>query len=280
MDDAKGQFIIFPDPDDWVEPDYLERLLHLRTDYDADLSICERFHRNPELDKQKSVTVLDTETALEKLMLPDQFCGFTWNKLYDLNVIKSNNLRFDEELGMAQDLHFNIRYFPYCKKIVYDTTPLYHYDTEAGGVTTGKTALTPRKMSGLKTYVKIGEFAHDKHPRVEEISFSSLCNLCLEYIVIYYKKHEHSKEKLIEIRDTFKKYKKYFLSSDVYPARKKRFSSMVSIHPYLYYTANRVRWHVNHLREKGCKMKLAILFFISVAFGIVRYFYTRDKNIK
>ena len=29
IDVAKGKYIIFPDPDDWVEPDYLEKLRRL-----------------------------------------------------------------------------------------------------------------------------------------------------------------------------------------------------------------------------------------------------------
>ena len=37
---ARGAFIIFPDPDDWVEPRYLEKLMSLRESTQADLSIC------------------------------------------------------------------------------------------------------------------------------------------------------------------------------------------------------------------------------------------------
>ncbi len=247
IDNAKGQFIIFPDPDDWVEPNYLERLTALQSKFDADLCICERFHANPELDVPGIVTVLDTETALEKLMHPDLFCGFAWNKLYDLNVIKSNDLRFDEELGMAQDLHFNVRYFQCCRKIIYDTTPLYHYDKTTGGVTSGSVSLTQRKMSGLKTYIKIGELAQGKYPRVEEIAYSTLCNLCLEYIVIYYKKKVRSKAIIKEITDTFRTYRKIFYHCDVYPPRNKRFSRLVPIHPYLYYMARRADRYAERL---------------------------------
>ena len=44
IEHAKGEFIIFPDPDDWVELDYLERILALREEYDADLSICGHYY--------------------------------------------------------------------------------------------------------------------------------------------------------------------------------------------------------------------------------------------
>jgi glycosyltransferase involved in cell wall biosynthesis len=250
IENAKGRFIIFPDPDDWVEPNYLEKLLAARKEYDADLSICERFHINKALDEYKGVFVMDTEAALEKLMMPEYYCGFAWNKLFDLDVIKHNNLLFDEELGMAQDLHFCVRYFQYCKKIAYDTTPLYHYCVDTGGVTSGDTPLTPRKISGLLTYKKIAEIAHDKYPRVEEISYSSLCKLCLKYMVIYYKFKMNSKEMLINIKKEFCEFRKIFYRCDAYSAADKRFARLAVIHPYLYYTANRIEWHITNLMNR------------------------------
>ena len=39
MAEARGEFVIFPDPDDWVEPDYLEKLVSIREKSGADLSV-------------------------------------------------------------------------------------------------------------------------------------------------------------------------------------------------------------------------------------------------
>ena len=33
IENANGEFIIFPDPDDWVEPNYLENLINLNKQY-------------------------------------------------------------------------------------------------------------------------------------------------------------------------------------------------------------------------------------------------------
>ena len=37
IDNARGEFIVFPDPDDWVEPDYVASFLEFRERYQADL---------------------------------------------------------------------------------------------------------------------------------------------------------------------------------------------------------------------------------------------------
>ena len=161
-----------------------------------------------------------------------------------------NGLRYDLELGMLQDLHFNVRYFQYCNKIVYDPEPVYHYSIDTGGVTQGYTTLTPRKISGLQSYIKIAELMHDKFPRVEEMAYSSLCNMCLRYMIIYYRLNVRSRDKLKLIYDLYYNHRRYFYRSDIYGHNEKQFSRLAAIHPYLYYTAGRIRWHWNHLFSK------------------------------
>ena len=34
---ARGEWVVFPDPDDWIEPDYVEMFLHFQRQYQADL---------------------------------------------------------------------------------------------------------------------------------------------------------------------------------------------------------------------------------------------------
>ncbi|MBR4782081.1 MAG: glycosyltransferase [Lachnospiraceae bacterium] len=241
IEHASGEYIIFPDPDDWVEPDYLERLINLREEFKADLSICGHYHGTNIYDPEAELIVLTMEEALEKLMMPHSFCGYTWNKLYNLDIIKRNQLRFDVELGMVQDLHFNVRYFQYCEKIVYDPVPLYHHTIE-NGVTSRNTPLTTRKISGLLTYKKIADMTHGNYPNIERISYCSLCKMCLDYVDIYYKTKMNSKEILNLLQSNFVKYKKYFYNSKAFSVRFKRFSRLMVIHPRLYWYARRFYW--------------------------------------
>ena len=226
IEHAKGEFIIFPDPDDWVEPDYLEKLLALREKYNADLSICGHYNGKNIQNKKAFLSVLTTEEALEQLMMPRLFCGYAWNKLYSMEIIRNNDLRFDTELGMVQDLHFNVRYF----------------QLDSGGVTSRHTTLTPRKISGLKNYEKIAEITHVKYPHIESIAYASLCYMCLDDIYVYYKTGMKSKEIRDVLRKSFCKYRKIFYKSNAYTKRDKRFSSLAVILPRAYYYARRIYW--------------------------------------
>ena len=42
IDNAKGKYIIFPDPDDWVSEDYLSFLYGMHSVHHTDLEICGR----------------------------------------------------------------------------------------------------------------------------------------------------------------------------------------------------------------------------------------------
>ena len=51
--EAHGEYIAFVDSDDWVEPDYIERLLKACVENAAEMSICSyRYVDNEELEKQ------------------------------------------------------------------------------------------------------------------------------------------------------------------------------------------------------------------------------------
>ena len=239
IEQARGEYIIFPDPDDWVELDYLEKLLSIRERNGADLSICGHFdHIDGKIrvwNAGAKERVLNTEEAMNMLMRPNAYCGYAWNKLYRMDVIREHDLRFDTELGMMQDLHFAVRYFQYCKTVAYDPVPLYHYNHDSGGVTAIYSPLTKRKLSCFLTYRKIADLTKQDHPAIAILAYSSMCHMSLQYIFIYYRSRMKDKDTLKSLKNNYQQYKGYYLSSDAYTSYDKRFSWCVPISTRLYY---------------------------------------------
>ena len=248
IEKARGDWIIFPDPDDWVEPDYLEHLVSLRDSCDADLSICGFIEHNGgktiTYDKNTALRVMNKEESLEFVMMPDSFCGFAWNKLYSIDVIKHNHLHFDLELGMAQDLHFAVRYLTCCDRIVYDPRPLYHYSKDNGGVTSMKTPLTQRKLSGLKTYEKIAEITKGQYPKIAATAYYTLVDTCMQYLHIYYRSGMKCPSVLKQICGIIKKYRKYYTNERIYDSLYRKNVWLASVNPGLYYFLFRVRRYI------------------------------------
>ena len=256
IDHALGDYIIFPDPDDWVEPDYLERLAGILEASGADLSVCGHYdhidgRRRTWNEKAKS-EVLDQEQALERLMRPDSYCGYAWNKLYDLRLIRENGLRFDVALGMVQDLHFAVRYFLLISRVAYDPVPLYHYNHDSGGVTASYSPLTPRKLSCFETYRRIAALTEDSHPHIAAMARSSLCHMSLQYIYIYYRTRMKDGRILRQLEQNYLENRSFYLASDAYTRRDKMFSSAVPFSTRLYYLLTHAKKvYFNHFAPKG-----------------------------
>lgn len=250
IDHALGDLIVFPDPDDWVDTGYLQKLISIKEREHADLSICGHFKGDHIWNQNAQPVVLDTRSALYELMLPSSFCGFAWNKLYSMDILKKNALRFDEELGMVQDLHFNVRYFQYCSTIAYDPEPFYHYIVSDASVTSSKYSLNLRKLSGLATYKKIGQITHTGFPEIEKISYASLCKMCLDDMMIYYRSGMKDRKVLMLLQSDFRKYKSYFYNCTAYSHSHKSCSHFAVVHPYAYYMARRIYFRIYRLREK------------------------------
>lgn len=247
IDNAKGEYIIFPDPDDWVKEDYLQTLISLHAEYHSDLEICghyvvegdrEKAH-NPNAKEQ----LLERDEAIRVLMSPTGFCGFAVNKLYHMDIIRKHRLYFDVELGMAQDLHFAFRYMLNCGTVAYDPTPMYYYYQHIGGVTNVNAPLSARKLSGLLTYEKIAEIARKEFPEAEKTAYLTLANMSMHFMYIYYNSKTDDKALLRMLRDNFKKYKGYLFNNTIYSPRHKLLGHIAAVSPKLYYTVKKLFNH-------------------------------------
>ncbi len=243
IDVASGDFIIFPDPDDWVDENYLSSLIDLHNE--TQLEICGHYVVTPDSCKahnsQSTKTQLTKELAIINLLKSTSYCGFAWNKMYHLDIIKTNNLRFDEELGMAQDLHFAFRYMLFCNKIAYNPEPHYYYYQHEKGVTNINHPLTSRKISGLKTYEKLLELSKANVPEAVPLVCSTIANLNLNFIYIYYNSGMEDKDLLSSLTINFKKYSNYFLKNKDYSVFHKLLGAIALINTNLYFKLRKLK---------------------------------------
>jgi len=115
---AKGEFLLFTDSDDYVMPDYLEKMAKLQQKEDSDLVLCGFHHLYNGADIVKlpgeTATFYLEQFAKEFLLLYEKsFLNMPWNKLYRRNLAGS----FDTSLSLGEDLLFNLQYLKKCKKI-------------------------------------------------------------------------------------------------------------------------------------------------------------------
>ena len=136
IDRAEGSFITFVDPDDWLDPDYLEILYLKMMEYDADVAIatykkysvsdgCYYFHV---FDQDYYEKVYTGDELLAELPYRESFdstFNVSWGKLFKRSLLYS--LVFNEQRVMGEDLEFNFKVFLRLNKCLYIHKPLYNF---------------------------------------------------------------------------------------------------------------------------------------------------------
>lgn len=130
---ANGELVVFVDCDDWVDKDYLEFFADTIEKYDVDMVSCGFMVETDKNSRakglfQNSGTVIDRNEMLQRIVsLSGTVMGYTWNKVYKLDIIKENNLKFAEDVDLMEDAIFNVQYASAARKFYYTTEPYYHY---------------------------------------------------------------------------------------------------------------------------------------------------------
>ncbi len=158
LDLAKGRYIGFADPDDFVHPEMFERLLELIRDNEADISLCleQAFNdgeTEPDFSEKKDIEIrLENHDDYIKHFM-DSFTGpigWSWNKLYKAELF--NNIRYREY--KLEDIILNAEISAKVKKAVWTNERLYAYRVRTDSETAaGKKDISlPAAESFWKTY--------------------------------------------------------------------------------------------------------------------------------
>lgn len=160
LDAAKGEYIAFIDDDDWVEPDFLEFLLNLILENNADISICGAADKA--FDEKK---IMNTEEALIELM---------WRRKYGvgfpLKLIKReclNGLRFPEEVKY-DDIALMYKVIAESERIAYHGMPKYNitrHENNNSAWTTNHSLLDAKTLDEyLNSYRARTEWLSERFP--------------------------------------------------------------------------------------------------------------------
>lgn len=114
LDNAKGDYIVFVDADDYVEDHFLEHLMSV--DADFVLSGFQKFGIQSSISKPKGVSSFSIEELPfywnTSPIINYLYCLST-SKRFKASILRDNGIRFNESLFFSEDMFFNMIYMSY-----------------------------------------------------------------------------------------------------------------------------------------------------------------------
>ena len=139
---AKGEWVCFIDPDDYVAPDYLDTLLKAtERNTDIAMSTCvafddQRSARQHFFPESFTARAADEKVELFRQLMDGSYTqpkgfvtaiGVPWGKLYRHAFLQEHGLQFDAALPRMRDNLFNMQAFQLAHEIVYVYYAGYYY---------------------------------------------------------------------------------------------------------------------------------------------------------
>lgn len=142
--EARGKYITFVDADDWIEPNMYEIMCDKIENNNSDMAMC-NFIREYEDKIKNEVEELpfegekvfyDNSSIIDNLIKnmigtkslnSKSIMASVWRMVFKLDFIKENNIVFDKNIIIGEDMIFCIDYLKRCKSVTVLDNVLYHY---------------------------------------------------------------------------------------------------------------------------------------------------------
>lgn len=141
LDNITGDYVMFVDSDDWLEPNACEVLIEKIVNERLDVLIFNFYNEySAKSVKNKAYTYnikddnfinkMQAKVLAPMMKIPDfdvNFIGFTWNKIVSSKAIDNHKFPFENKKAIFEDVIFYYTLFEKTKKIGLCNEYLYHY---------------------------------------------------------------------------------------------------------------------------------------------------------
>lgn len=236
LDAAKGEYIMFVDSDDWIEPDTLEVMLPLLQNTGADLAVCSfQITKTFPADTTAVRHLFPGQTLSMEAVLADQctpnawIYTAPWAKLYSRDLF--DGIRFPVGF-IYEDSAVWHRILGKCRTIALTDRVLYNYRAHPNSITSS--AFSVKHTDHLAAWVDRTLYCHKKgwHDWKQHTIRMYMAKFFEYYThferneenLVYFKRMEHGLRKLLP----------FLLQHGDIPLRHKLYLILICIHPSLY----------------------------------------------
>ncbi|HCH2936828.1 TPA: glycosyltransferase family 2 protein [Vibrio parahaemolyticus] len=238
IEKSNGDYLIFVDSDDYLQPDYISYMMSLAESSCAEFIMSKNCRLFPTNEKVKDdisdiIELWAPERAAAELLYPGRIEIGCWNKLFLKSFIVNNNIEFPENLYMGEGLNFIVNAAQKANKVCVGNRRVYNYrkDNQQSATTVVN---IPKYVNALSALDDIDN---------NKIINSSIMNMSLmyhKYMTTYLALHtifvtrenEKYKKEVSEYKRYLRKHYFNFLRAD-FPVPLKIKITLFSISPHV-----------------------------------------------
>lgn len=163
----KGEYTLFVDSDDWVEPDMIEFLVYQIEKNDADVATCSMMINENKPTGSFTHETLRRLDVLKKFLLHKELRGSLCSKLVKTSLL--HKITFDEVIGYGEDALFCWQFLQRIDKAVLTDKQLYHYRMNQTSIS--HSAFGKQKLTGHRVWSMICSDCDKLYPEFSEIAY-------------------------------------------------------------------------------------------------------------
>lgn len=185
LEAATGEYLMFADGDDWLEPDCVEYLVSLMESNGCEMATSDAVFttRNRIQNEEDNIRVCSSEDAMAAILYVNIPLG-PWNKIYTTSVVRKHHLCFDIP-WFGEGLYFSVMAAQYSNRVAIGHRKVYNYrlNNPNSGLTKHEVQHGINALYNIKNIERKIEIKTPTTIHAVNWHYCYNCNFLMQYII-------------------------------------------------------------------------------------------------
>ena len=233
---AKGEYITFADPDDFLNKDMYKILYENAKNYNSDITIC-----SVNEIRENVIATEDNTGKINKYSKKDAINGYfndiypfnhnyLWNKLFKRAMF--DEIKLNEKITYQEDSEIMIKLLNLSENIIYVGIPLYNYDLRLGSLSSGN--ISKSKITAERAFYSIYEYTKENICEYKDKALLKYISLVFNIVIEIIKSGDQYNDDYINIGYRIKEIYWQLIKTNSIPIKYKIHSTLIILSPRLY----------------------------------------------
>ena len=225
LEKVKGDYVLFVDSDDWIEPDMVEFLVGKALTNNIEMVVCGNVNNDTPPASEYNEELWSQDKAVKEFLRHVSINGSLCNKLTKVNLL--HNVKFHCGISYGEDALFCWELLQNVESILITNKQLYHYRMNESSLS--HASWSPSKMgSGHVVWEELEKNAKELWPQYAETAKSTFA-IADMWQLYYAARSKYPKDKYIRLyQDHVRKCLSLIRKADTITANKKIFAEIVA----------------------------------------------------